>query len=456
MQIIDEFKINNLLEKEKLTKDIDSILTKSKKLEKLSLKDVAILLNVTDEKTINKILETANFVKNEIYGNRLVIFAPLYVSNLCNNDCSYCAFSVNNKDIRRKALSQEEILTETISLLQSGQKRILLVAGEAYPKEGLDYILHSIDTIYSASDKKNKIRRINVNLAPMEISDFKKIKEKNIGTYQLFQETYHLQTYQKLHTKGPKSNYDYRLSAIDRAFSAGIDDVGIGVLFGLYDYKFEVLALLSHIEYLEKKFGMGPHTISIPRLEPASGSIIASKPPYPVSDNDFKKIIAILRLAVPYTGIILSTRENQQIRKESFNLGISQISAGSKTNPGGYSKLDTMEQFSLGDHRSLDEVVKDICSNGYLPSFCTGCYRLGRTGLDFMEYAKPGEIKNKCLPNAITSFQEYLEDYASAETKNIGEKLIEKSLKDISNQKTQDFIKKSLQEIKKGERDIYC
>lgn len=454
--IINNDKINQALNYTPTHSELKKILAKSRKLERLSMLEVSVLLNTTDADGIKQILQTANWVKNEIYGNRLVIFAPLYISNLCNNDCAYCAFRCTNTNIARKALSQEEITKETVALLKTGQKRVLLVAGESYPKEGLDYVLKAIDTVYAARDGKNNIRRLNVNLAPLEVADFKRLKEHDIGTFQLFQETYHEETYMKLHLKGPKRDYNYRLTAIDRAFEAGIDDIGIGVLFGLYDYKYEVLALLSHIEHLEKKFGLGPHTISVPRLEPATGSEIASTPPYPVADEDFKKMIAILRLAVPYTGLILSTRETAETRSEALDLGISQISAGSKTNPGGYSDVDSMEQFSLGDHRNLDEVIADVCAHGYIPSFCTGCYRSGRTGLDFMEYAKPGDIKKKCSPNAIITFQEYLEDYASPKTKILGEQTIAQALLDLPDDKIREFTTKSIQKIKDGKRDIFC
>lgn len=433
---------------------LEEILQKARALQRLSIDEAAVLLKVEDPESIQQIFEAAKYVKNAIYGKRLVIFAPLYISNLCSNDCLYCGFRCSNKNVVRKALSQEEIKKETEFLLKTGQKRVLLVSGEAYPQEGLNYVLKSIETVYSASDGKNKIRRVNVNIAPLEVPEFKQLKKANIGTYQIFQETYHLPTYQKLHVKGPKSDYHFRLSAIDRAFEAGIDDVGIGVLFGLYDYQYEVLALLRHIEDLEKKFGLGPHTISIPRLEPAVGSSIAAHPPFPVSDEEFKKIIAILRLAVPYTGIILSTRENPQMRRDSFDLGVSQISAGSRTNPGGYSNDKSVEQFSLGDSRALDEVIYDICEKGYIPSFCTGCYRLGRTGHDFMDQAKPGEIKSKCLPNALFTFEEYLMDYASEKTKKIGQALINRELESLP-VSIKDYAQNSIEKIKLGERDIY-
>lgn len=448
--------ITSALTKKFYDSDFDAVINKSRNLQRLSLEEVGILLNTTKKEQINQILETAKFVKEQIYGNRLVIFAPLYISNLCSNECLYCAFRCSNHGLVRKALNQKEILQETETLLKTGQKRILLVAGEAYPKEGLDYVLKSIDTVYSARDGKNSIRRLNVNIAPLEVKDFKRLKERNIGTYQLFQETYHEPTYKKMHLKGPKSNYDYRLNAIDRAFEGGFDDIGIGILFGLYDYKYEVLALMSHIEHLETKYGLGPHTISVPRLEPAVGSELATHPPYPVSDENFQKIIAILRISVPYTGIILSTRETASMRRSAFELGISQISAGSKTNPGGYSsETNSLEQFSLGDHRNLDEVIYDVCQHKHIPSFCTACYRLGRTGLDFMEYAKPGDIKKKCSPNAILTFEEYLQDYASPHTKEIGQNLIDRSIQELP-EETKPFVIKSLKKIRNGQRDIFC
>jgi 2-iminoacetate synthase len=449
--IVDDKRIEALINKTGSKKQVNDILQKSKQLQRLSLEEVAVLLNTNDTDSLHNVFQSAKNLKEKIYGNRLVIFAPLYISNLCNNECLYCAFRTSNKKIKRHALSQEEITAETKQLLQTGQKRVLLVAGEAYPKEGLDYVLKSIETVYSASDGTSNIRRLNVNIAPLEIEEFKRLKEADIGTYQIFQETYHRDTYKKLHLKGQKSNYDYRLEAIDRAFDAGFDDVGVGILFGLYDYKYEVLALLSHIEHLENKYGMGPHTISVPRLEPATGSDIAATPPYPVSDHDFKKIISILRLAVPYTGLILSTRETAKTRREAFDLGISQISAGSKTNPGGYSNQESTTQFSLGDHRSLDEVIYDICEHEYIPSFCTSCYRLGRTGLDFMEYAKPGDIKKKCVPNALFTFKEYLDDYASEKTKILGEKIIKEQLHKLNDEKINNLFSK----IKKGKRDLY-
>jgi 2-iminoacetate synthase len=418
--------------------------------------EVATLLQCNEPTVLEEMFHAAREVKESIYGNRLVLFSPLYISNLCQNDCQYCAFRVRNKEIQRRALTQEEITEEVRHLVRTGHKRILLVAGEAYPQEGLDYIFKSIATIYGIREGKGEIRRVNVNIAPLTVEEFRELKASKIGTYQLFQETYHLPTYQQMHLRGPKADYHWRLHAIGRAFEGGIDDVGIGVLFGLFDFRFEVLAMIQHIRHLEKTYGVGPHTISVPRLEPADGSEIAANPPYPVADEDFKKIVAILRLAVPYTGIIMSTRETAKMRAETFALGVSQISAGSRTNPGGYSEGDRSgAQFQLGDHRSLDEVILDIVRMGYIPSFCTGCYRLGRTGEDFMDLAKPGLIKQFCLPNAILTFKEYLEDYATPETRVAGFALIEKSIGEIPSTQRRDETKKRLGKIEQGERDLY-
>ena len=435
---------------------VREVIAKAKELKGLDSRDVATLLQCRDPVVLEEMFHAAREVKEAIYGNRLVLFAPLYISNLCHNDCQYCAFRVRNKNIRRRALSQEEIGEEVRHLLKTGHKRILLVAGEAYPDEGLDYIFKSIATIYGTREGRGEIRRVNVNIAPLTVEEFQRLNASKIGTYQLFQETYHLPTYRKMHPSGPKADYHWRLSAIGRAFEGGINDVGIGVLFGLYDFRFEILALLQHIRNLEKVYGVGPHTISVPRLEPADGSDIAAIPPYPVSDIDFKKIVAILRLAVPYTGIIMSTRETAKMRAETFALGVSQISAGSRTNPGGYSNGEPSgAQFQLGDHRSVDEVIFDIVGMGYIPSFCTACYRKGRTGEDFMDLAKPGLIKHFCLPNALLTFKEYLEDYATPETRTAGLGLIAKNIGEIPTADRQLETKDRLGKIEQGKRDLY-
>jgi 2-iminoacetate synthase len=423
----------------------------------LQAKEVATLAAVRDPDLLRELFETAREIKHRIYGKRLVLFAPLYVSNLCGNECLYCAFRATNRDVVRRSLSQEEIARETKALIDQGHKRVLLVAGEAYSKKGIGYILDSLATVYGVKGVRGEIRRVNVNIAPLTVEEFRGLKSAGIGTYQLFQETYHRPTYQAVHTAGKKADYDWRVETMDRAMEAGIDDVGIGVLFGLADWRFEILALMNHVRHLESKFGVGPHTISVPRLEPATGSDMAAHPPHAVSDTDFRKIVAILRLAVPYTGIIMSTRETAHIRRESFALGVSQISAGSRTNPGGYAQGENLtgEQFSLGDHRPLDDVIRDVAAMGYLPSFCTACYRLGRTGLDFMDLAKPGEIRKHCDPNALATFLEYLIDFGSPATREVGEKLISDQLEGMDPQ-SREFSRKMLDRVRSGHRDVYC
>jgi 2-iminoacetate synthase len=437
---------------------VRAVLAKARGLAGLGMEDVATLAAVSDPELLGEIFQTARAVKDQIYGPRLVLFAPLYVSNMCANDCTYCAFRARNKEVKRRALSQDEIRREVEILVDQGHKRVLLVAGESYPHQGFQYVLDSIATIYSVKRGKGEIRRVNANIAPLTLDEFRALKGAGIGTYQLFQETYHHATYQSVHLSGKKKDYDWRVSAMDRAMEAGIDDVGIGILFGLADWRFEILALMQHIRHLEARFGVGPHTISVPRLEPAIGCDIASTPPHAVSDIDFRKIVAILRLAVPYTGIIMSTRETPNIRRETFALGVSQISAGSRTNPGGYASDDLTEadgQFSLGDHRSLDEVVRDAASMGYIPSFCTGCYRLGRTGADFMDLAKPGEIKAHCDPNAISTFLEYLEDYASVETKALGNRVVDEAIRAMTGI-ARERSEKMAHSVREGKRDVYC
>jgi 2-iminoacetate synthase len=431
------------------------ILAKARQLKGLDYAEAARLLLLEDEEILADVYAAALYAKSEIYGKRLVLFAPVYVSNLCNNECLYCAFRKSNDLITRRTLSQEEIRREIELLVDQGHKRVLLVSGEGLGDSALDYSIKAIKTIYGVKRGNGEIRRININIAPLEVEGFRRLKAAGIGTYQLFQETYHQPTFRHMHPSGPKSDYLFHLTAMDRAMRGGIDDVGVGILFGLYDYRFEILALLQHIRHLEETFGVGCHTISIPRMEPATASDVSLHPPYPVADADFRKIIAVLRLTVPYTGMILSTRENPQMRREAFSLGISQISAGSRTNPGGYSSKEAGEQFSLGDHRNLEEVIRDVVSHGYIPSFCTGCYRLGRTGSDFMDLAKPGLIKLYCLPNAMTSFQEYLVHYASGETRAAGEELIAAMLSDIPEAGTREVTVANLEKIKAGAQDIY-
>lgn len=457
---IHEARISEILEANKRADSVRvrEVLSKAREMKGLETDEVAVLTGISEPALLQELFETANYLKDTIYGKRLVIFAPLYISNLCANECLYCAFRATNKSLVRRSLTQDEIAHEIENLISQGHKRVLLVAGESYPKEGLDYVLKAIRTIYRTKSEHGEIRRVNVNLAPLEVDDFRRLKAEGIGTYQIFQETYHRETYSKMHVGGKKKNYDYRVTAPHRAMEAGIDDIGIGVLFGLFDYRFELLALMQHIRALEAEYGVGPHTISVPRLEPASGSDIASHPPHAVSDVDFRKLVAILRLAVPYTGIIMSTRETAQMRRDTFALGVSQISAGSRTNPGGYThetEEDEASQFSLGDHRPLDEVIRDVASMGYIPSFCTACYRLGRTGRDFMDLAKPGDIKLHCDPNALSTFREYLRNFASPETRAVGDKLIGETIagmNGIARQRAEKLIKR----VDAGRDDVYC
>ncbi len=437
---------------------VREILSRARELKGLPAQDACALTQLSDPELLAELFAAARFIKETIYGRRLVLFAPLYVSNLCANDCLYCAFRARNTSLKRRALSQGEIAAEVKMLVEQGHKRLLLVAGESYPREGFSYVLKAIETIYATRSGAGEIRRVNVNVAPLTVDEFAELKNSGIGTYQLFQETYHKATYSHVHVLGKKRDYDWRISAMDRAMQAGIDDVGIGVLFGLYNWRYELLALMQHISHLEARFGVGPHTISVPRLEPALGADLAEQPPQPVSDIDFRKLVAILRLSVPYTGIIMSTRENANIRRETFALGVSQISAGSRTNPGGYANDHDNpadeSQFSLGDHRSLDEVVRDVATLGYIPSFCTGCYRLGRTGQDFMDLAKPGDIKMHCDPNGLSTFQEYLDDYASEETRQVGLKLITDVLTNMD-PKSKAVSEKLLTRVRAGERDVF-
>lgn len=459
MKHIDEAKINSLLKTETDEAEIGQILEKTKQLKRLSLEESAKLLSVTDKKLLEKIYDAAAYVKNTIYGKRVVMFVPLYISNICGNSCVYCGFAANNKHTVRKHLSPEEIKEQTEILLKRGHKRILMVAGEPASKDNADYYVSAMKAIYEADYKGNKIKRVNVNAAPLSVEDFKKLKAAGIGTYQIFQETYHDATYRKLHIAGAKMDPDNRLDAIDRAFEAGIDDIGIGPLLGLYDHRFEVLAMLMHIEYLESKFGIGPHTISLPRIEPAPGSEYASNPEHPLTDEEFKKIVAVLRLSVPYTGMIMSTRENAEMRDQLVNVGVSQLSAESKVTPGGYEEADEHNehmdrQFSLNDQRSLDEIAQSLLGQGYLPSFCAACYRKNRTGENFMDMAKPGDIKHMCDMNALITLKEYLEDFATPRVKETGYKLIEEYKKNLD-ERSLKMLEEFFKNIDSGIRDEY-
>ena len=455
---INREKLYQLIERNAPTEaHLEEVLSKARNLNGLSLEEVALLLSVTDTDSIHKIMEVAQYVKEEIYGRRMVLFAPVYTGNVCVNNCLYCAFRSENKSIKRKVLNMEEIEQETRSLLNDGHKRVLLICGES-PRNNIDYICEAIRKVYAVvNEKGNQIRRINAELAPMSIDDFRKLKTEKIGTYICFQETYDPIAYKRYHPGNtPKGNYENRLLVMDNAMEAGINDVGLGVLFGLADYRFEILALMEHAAHLEAVFGCGPHTISFPRIEPADGSDLSTQVPHPVSDDDFKKIIAIIRIAMPYTGIILSTRENDAIRDELIQYGVSQISAGSRTNPGAYSEGDNSgSQFSLGDHRTLEEVISTMIDSGFIPSFCTGCYRKGRVGKDFMDLARPGLIKQYCMPNALFSFKEYLLDFASPKVKEKGLALIEKLNNDIPQEKLKQTISQNLDKIEGGKRDVY-
>jgi len=459
---IDDTKIESILDKAKnpAPERVREIIDKAKELKGLPPEEVAVLLQTEDDELISLIWQTAHKIKEDIYGNRLVLFAPLYVANLCANNCLYCGFRRDNKELNRVALTMDQIAKEVQVLEREGHKRLLMLCGEHPSRSSLEYFMETIETAYSVkTEHGGEIRRINVEIAPLEVDEYMLLKTTGIGTAVLFQETYHHETYKIMHPSGPKKDYANRLTAMHRAQEGGINDVGIGALFGLYDYKFEVLGLLSHALQLEQDCGVGPHTISIPRLEPAFNAPAAIKPPHPVSDHDFKKLVAIIRMAVPYTGMILSTRETPALRSEVFALGISQISAGSRTNPGGYQEDSSdafrAAQFNLGDTRTLDEVILDITEHGHIPSFCTACYRLGRTGKDFMDLAKPGLIQKFCQTNAVFSFKEYLLDYASTATREAGEKLIQKMLDETFKTKRKNMVCDRLKQIEDGTRDVY-
>ena len=438
---------------------VREVLQKARALKGLDLADVAMLSRVEDPELMQELFDTARHVKEQIYGRRMVMFAPLYISNICGNECVYCAFRSTNRELPRHALDMEQIRRETTQLIEQGHKRLLLVAGEGYPasRGGFNYILDAIRAVYDVAEARGNIRRVNVNVAPLEVDQYRALQEAGIGTYQLFQETYHRPTYAAVHLSGAKKDFDWRVTAMDRAMQAGIEDVGIGVLFGLADWRFDLLSMMQHIAHLEQRFGVGCHTISVPRMEPAAGAPMSEQPPCAVSDLDFRKIVAILRVAVPYTGIIMSTRESAQMRRETYALGVSQISAGSRTDPGGYTGAGTAAagQFQLGDHRSLEEVVAELASLDYIPSFCTACYRLGRTGQDFMDIAKPGLIRLKCDPNAVTTFQEYLIDFADSGTRQQGEAAIATQLAAME-PKACRVSERMLGKIRAGKRDVYC
>ncbi len=436
---------------------IDQILDKARLRKGLTHREASVLLACELEDKNNELFELAEQIKKDFYGNRIVLFAPLYLSNYCINGCLYCPYHLKNKTIARKKLTQDEIREEVIALQDMGHKRLAIEAGEDPVNNPLDYILESIKTIYSIHHKNGDIRRVNVNIAATEEEDYKKLKEAGIGTYILFQETYNKEGYEKLHPTGPKSNYCYHTEAHDRAMRAGIDDVGLGVLFGLDSYPYEFAGLLMHAEHLEEVFGVGPHTISVPRVCPAD-DIDPTDFDNSLSDDLFLKIVACIRVAVPYTGMIISTRESQKVREKVLHLGISQISGGSKTSVGGYVEPEPEEensaQFDVSDQRTLDEVVHWLMDMDYIPSFCTACYREGRTGDRFMSLCKAGQIQNCCLPNALMTLKEYMVDYASPETYEAGLKAIESQFDDITNEKVKEIVRDRLVRIEKGDRDF--
>ncbi len=438
------------------TELIDKIIEKAKLRKGLDHREASVLLACDDEKKVKEIYNLAEQIKKDFYGNRIVLFAPLYLSNYCVNGCLYCPYHAKNKTIPRKKLTQEEVAKEVIALQDMGHKRLAIEAGEDPVNNPIEYILDCIKTIYSIKHKNGAIRRVNVNIAATTVENYRKLKDAGIGTYILFQETYNKKNYEYLHPTGPKHNYDYHTEAMDRAMEGGIDDVGIGVLFGLDNYQYEFAGLLMHAEHLEAVHGVGPHTISVPRVKHAD-DIDPDEFDNSLSDEMFCKIAAVIRIAVPYTGMIISTRENQEVREKIIRLGVSQISGASRTSVGGYTEEERphdTEQFDVSDNRTLDEVVNWLMRNDYIPSFCTACYREGRTGDRFMALCKSGQIQNCCHPNALMTLKEFLMDYASEDTRKIGEAMIEKEIDNIPKEKVQQIVRERLVKIAQGDRDF--
>ncbi|MDK0916298.1 [FeFe] hydrogenase H-cluster radical SAM maturase HydG [Clostridium perfringens] len=461
LDFIKDDEINSLIAKGKeLVSDkelVREIIEKSKSAEGLTPEETAVLLNLEDKELIEEMFKAARQVKEKLYGKRLVVFAPLYVSNYCVNNCTYCGYKYCNNELKRKKLNKEQLIEEVKVLESLGHKRIALEAGEDPVNAPLDYILDCIKSIYSIKFDNGSIRRINVNIAATTVEDYKRLKDAEIGTYILFQETYHKPTYERLHVSGPKHNYNYHTTAMHRAREAGIDDIGMGVLYGLYDYKYETLAMLMHAMDLEETTGVGPHTLSVPRIRPAE-NVSLENYPYLVDDEDFKKIVAILRLAVPYAGLILSTREEPGLRDEIIALGVSQVSTGSCTGVGGYSEsyIDPEEkpQFEVGDHRSPVEMIESLMEAGYIPSYCTACYREGRTGERFMDIVKSGELYKICEANALITLKEFIDDYGTDRTREIGDKLIKKSIDEIDNESFRKSVEEKINKISNGTRDL--
>lgn len=458
---IDVDEIEDLIRNIESTPDkVREVIAKSLSKERLNLEETAILVNADDPELIEEIKQGARELKEKVYGNRIVLFAPLYIGNKCINNCEYCGFKASNKEAIRKTLNDKEIVKEVEALEDNGQKRLILVYGE-HPQYSPEYIAHTVNLVYGVKKGNGAIRRVNINAAPLDIEGFKTVKDAGIGTYQVFQETYHPDAYKKYHLGGQKRDYHNRLTALDRAMEAGIDDVGIGALFGLNDWKFEVLSLVRHTNHFEACFNVGPHTISFPRLQDAS--MINRDDKYIVSDEEFTRLVAILRLAVPYTGMILTARESTKVRKEVLKFGVSQIDGGTKIELGNYSQNETQnkaqnlnrEQFKINDDRSLNEVIDELLDDSFLPSFCTACYRLGRTGEHFMEFSVPGFIKRYCTSNAILTLAEYIVDYAKPSTAKKGWKVIEKQIEDLKEYQKTEEIRDRIERIKEGERDLY-
>lgn len=457
---IDDQLINQLLHNGKTAAQdkelVKTIINKARQYKGLSAAEVAILLEVTDTGLLESMFATAAEIKQAIYGTRIVLFAPLYISNHCINNCSYCGYRSGNEQQIRRHLSMDEVKQEVEVIQSLGHKRLVLEAGEDPVNCSIDYIVDTIKEIYNVKNHNGSIRRVNINVAATTVDEYRKLKQADIGTYILFQETYHRPTYEALHPTGPKSDYNWHTTAMDRAMQAGIDDVGIGVLYGLYDFKYDTIAMFLHAEHLDNTFGVGPHTISVPRLRPA-GSVNLDNFPHLVADQDFEKIIAIIRLAVPYTGMILSTREDPEFRDKLLTYGISQISAGSCTGVGAYQHANAASsmQFETSDQRSPNEILRMLCEKSFIPSYCTACYRQGRTGDRFMSLAKSGEIQNVCLPNALLTFKEYLMDYADDSLKLAGEAMIAENLASIPQESVRTETIKRLKEIEEGTRDLY-
>jgi len=455
---ISEKEIEELLEGTHPTRElVREIISKSLNKKRLTMQETAVLVNTTDPDLVEEIKEGARKLKEKVYGKRIVLFAPLYVGNLCINNCEYCGFKAANKDQKRTTLTQSELIREVEMLEDMGQKRLILVYGE-HPRYNAEFIADTVRTVYEVKKGNGEIRRVNINAAPLDIEGFRTVKESGIGTYQVFQETYHRGAYAKYHTGGKKRDYDWRISSLDRAQEAGIDDVGIGALFGLYDWRFDVLGLIRHVNHLEAVYNVGPHTISFPRLKRASNADY--DPQWAVSDKDFTRMVAILRLAVPYTGLILTAREPAAIRDEVLEFGVSQIDGGTKIEMKAYAEKDKdqdldAEQFEINDDRSLSQVMDELIENEYLPSFCTACYRTGRTGEHFMEFSVPGFIKRYCTPNAMLTLAEYLEDYAQNGTKEKGYSLIQKNLAEMNGDPFKTKLEDRLERVKQGERDLY-